>query len=281
MARRTTTTLQRHGRAGADGARRSSSCSGSSARCRSPTTSSATPCRWCGRRGSASRACPTSSQDQLGWGAGPRAVQFLILGGQGPGPVARPHARHLRRHPGAGQAGAAAPPGAELHRRERRRHARPARSTGSWRSPPPAKTSSPAMHDSKRFLHPEAIKRIARLDLRARHVVEGFLSGMHRSPYFGQSVEFRQHRQYTYGDDLALRRLEGLGQAGPLLRQAVRGGHQPPRHAAGRRLRQHALRPRADEQVRVRLHHRRQPGLPAAAAAGRRGLRGLRRRRCG
>ncbi|MGA2030848.1 MAG: DUF58 domain-containing protein [Thermoguttaceae bacterium] len=58
------------------------------------------------------------------------------------------------------------------------------------------------MHDSKRFLHPEAIQRIARLDLRARHIVEGFLSGMHRSPYFGQSVEFRQHREYTYGDDL-------------------------------------------------------------------------------
>jgi uncharacterized protein (DUF58 family) len=58
------------------------------------------------------------------------------------------------------------------------------------------------MHDSKRFLHPEAIKRIARLDLRARHIVEGFLSGLHRSPYYGQSVEFRQHRQYTYGDDL-------------------------------------------------------------------------------
>ena len=58
------------------------------------------------------------------------------------------------------------------------------------------------MPDSKRFLHPEAIKRIARLDLRARHVVEGFLAGMHRSPYFGQSVEFRQHRQYSPGDDL-------------------------------------------------------------------------------
>jgi uncharacterized protein (DUF58 family) len=58
------------------------------------------------------------------------------------------------------------------------------------------------MRDSRRFLHPEAIKRIARLDLRARHIVEGFLSGMHRSPYFGQSVEFRQHREYTYGDDL-------------------------------------------------------------------------------
>ena len=58
------------------------------------------------------------------------------------------------------------------------------------------------MPDSKRFLHPEAIRRISRLQLRARHVVEGFLSGMHRSPYFGQSVEFRQHREYAPGDDL-------------------------------------------------------------------------------
>jgi uncharacterized protein (DUF58 family) len=51
-------------------------------------------------------------------------------------------------------------------------------------------------------LHPEVIKRISRLELRARHVVEGFLSGMHRSPYFGQSVEFTQHREYVPGDDL-------------------------------------------------------------------------------
>lgn len=58
------------------------------------------------------------------------------------------------------------------------------------------------MPDSKRFLHPEAISRISRLQLRARYIVEGFLSGMHRSPYFGQSVEFRQHREYAPGDDL-------------------------------------------------------------------------------
>lgn len=58
------------------------------------------------------------------------------------------------------------------------------------------------MPDSKRFLHPEAIKRIARLELRARHIVEGFLSGAHRSPYFGQSVEFLQHREYVVGDDM-------------------------------------------------------------------------------
>jgi uncharacterized protein (DUF58 family) len=58
------------------------------------------------------------------------------------------------------------------------------------------------MPDSRRFLHPEAIKRIASLELRARYIVEGFLSGMHKSPYYGQSVEFREHRQYAHGDDL-------------------------------------------------------------------------------
>jgi uncharacterized protein (DUF58 family) len=57
------------------------------------------------------------------------------------------------------------------------------------------------MNDNK-FFHPETLKRISRLDLRARRVVEGFLSGMHKSRHFGNSVEFRQHRQYTSGDDL-------------------------------------------------------------------------------
>jgi uncharacterized protein (DUF58 family) len=58
------------------------------------------------------------------------------------------------------------------------------------------------MHASSKFLHPEAIRRIGRLELRARHVVEGFLSGIHRSPYFGRSIEFLQHRQYVRGDDV-------------------------------------------------------------------------------
>jgi uncharacterized protein (DUF58 family) len=54
----------------------------------------------------------------------------------------------------------------------------------------------------ERFLRPEEIARIARLELRARRVVEGFVSGLHRSPYFGQSLEFLQHREYVAGDDL-------------------------------------------------------------------------------
>ncbi len=55
---------------------------------------------------------------------------------------------------------------------------------------------------SRRFLPPEAVARISRLEILARNVVEGFLSGLHRSPYFGQSVEFAQHREYAPGDDI-------------------------------------------------------------------------------
>lgn len=55
---------------------------------------------------------------------------------------------------------------------------------------------------SRRFLPPEAIARIARLEILARNVVEGFLSGPHRSPYLGQSIEFAQHREYAPGDDI-------------------------------------------------------------------------------
>lgn len=55
---------------------------------------------------------------------------------------------------------------------------------------------------SKRYLPPEALARIGRLELRARTVVDGVLAGMHKSPYKGNSVEFLQHREYTPGDDL-------------------------------------------------------------------------------
>ncbi|MEM9828953.1 MAG: DUF58 domain-containing protein [Planctomycetota bacterium] len=51
-------------------------------------------------------------------------------------------------------------------------------------------------------MRPEVTARIRRLELTARRVVEGFLSGMHRSPYFGQSIEFLQHRQYAPGDEI-------------------------------------------------------------------------------
>ena len=133
------------------------------------------------------------------------------------------------------------------------------------------------MHDSRRFLHPEAIKRITRLDLRARHVVEGFLSGMHRSPYFGQSIEFRQHREYTSGDDLRhvdwkvwakqdryyVKQFEEDTNLRGTLLVDVSGSMRYGRGAMNK----------YEYGCTIGV----QPGLPAAAAAGRRGLRVLRR----
>ncbi len=51
------------------------------------------------------------------------------------------------------------------------------------------------------YLDPKVLNKITKLELRARLVVEGFVSGMHRSPYHGFSVEFAQHREYVPGDD--------------------------------------------------------------------------------
>lgn len=52
------------------------------------------------------------------------------------------------------------------------------------------------------FLDPQTVSRLGRLDLIARFVVEGFVTGLHRSPYHGFSVEFSEHRPYIPGDPL-------------------------------------------------------------------------------
>jgi uncharacterized protein (DUF58 family) len=55
---------------------------------------------------------------------------------------------------------------------------------------------------SEKYLRPEVIRQVSRLDLRAKFIVEGFLSGLHASPFQGFSVEFSEHRKYVPGDDL-------------------------------------------------------------------------------
>lgn len=54
----------------------------------------------------------------------------------------------------------------------------------------------------QRFLEPESLAKLRGLDLKARLIVEGFVSGLHKSPYHGFSVEFAEHREYVTGDDL-------------------------------------------------------------------------------
>jgi uncharacterized protein (DUF58 family) len=56
--------------------------------------------------------------------------------------------------------------------------------------------------DYRKYLDPRTLARISSLDLRARLIVEGLMTGMHRSPYQGASVEFAQHRAYAFGDDI-------------------------------------------------------------------------------
>jgi uncharacterized protein (DUF58 family) len=58
------------------------------------------------------------------------------------------------------------------------------------------------MAHAEEYLKPEVIRTVARLDLRARFIVEGFMSGLHASPFHGFSVEFSEHRRYAQGDDL-------------------------------------------------------------------------------
>lgn len=59
---------------------------------------------------------------------------------------------------------------------------------------------SPEKHNAGDFLRPETVSRLANMELRARLIVEGFIAGLHRSPYHGFSVEFAEYRQYNAGE---------------------------------------------------------------------------------
>src|SRR5688572_30685235 len=56
--------------------------------------------------------------------------------------------------------------------------------------------------DPRKYLDPLTLAKVRGLELQARLLVEGYLSGMHKSPYHGFSVEFAQHREYVPGDDI-------------------------------------------------------------------------------
>ena len=56
--------------------------------------------------------------------------------------------------------------------------------------------------DKRKYLNPRTLATLANMQLRARMVVEGFIVGLHKSPYHGFSVEFAEHRAYGPGDNL-------------------------------------------------------------------------------
>src|SRR5205814_4733314 len=57
-------------------------------------------------------------------------------------------------------------------------------------------------YDPRQITDPVFFSRLDNLELRARGIVEGFMHGLHRSPFVGFSVEFASHREYAQGDDL-------------------------------------------------------------------------------
>ena len=70
---------------------------------------------------------------------------------------------------------------------------------GAARGPSSARAG---VEGARQWLDPAVVARLAHLDVRARLVVEGFIAGMHRSPFHGFSVEFAEHRPYMPGDPL-------------------------------------------------------------------------------
>lgn len=58
------------------------------------------------------------------------------------------------------------------------------------------------MENYQKYLDPQTLARLQGLEVRARSIVEGYVSGVHRSPFHGFSIEFAEHREYVPGDDL-------------------------------------------------------------------------------
>jgi len=59
-----------------------------------------------------------------------------------------------------------------------------------------------ASSDPRNYLDPKVLTKLSRLEIKARLIVEGFIAGLHRSPYRGFSIEFAEHREYVPGDDI-------------------------------------------------------------------------------
>src|SRR4026207_2326676 len=119
---------------------------------------------------------------------------------------ARPLSRVGEGRAGAGQADPAPSHHDELLRRVRAhqlgRDHRSADRHGPGSKERDVDTMPWAAHD-RSFLDPAVVARLGTLELKARTIVEGFLSGLHRSPFKGFSVEFAEYRQYIPGDALS------------------------------------------------------------------------------
>ena len=107
--------------------------------------------------------------------------------------------------------------------------------------PMPTAAADPAA----RFLDPRALARVRSLELRTRAAVEGMMSGRHRSPLQGSSVEFAQHRPYVQGDDTRRIDWKVFGRSRQAPHQAVPRRNAVANRPRRRRQREHGIRQRS------------------------------------
>ncbi len=161
-----------------------------------------------------SPTAPEAIKKWAAFGASVRAAQYLVLGGKARALTAgRYHVSfediRALAHPGPAPSRAHEFPRAVGRRHERRAGRQAARGRPDAAERDVARcvqrTSSTNIGGSSggaRFVDPVVLARVGNLELVARSVVDGFINGMHRSPYFGASVDFAEHRGYTPGDDI-------------------------------------------------------------------------------
>ena len=215
-------------------------------------------------------------KENVAFGAGPRASQFLILGAKAKAILeGRPAARH-RRRARAGAADACSTASSPTSTPRPRASGRAPSSIACSRACVPRRRA-PELLSMSQILDPVALARLKNLELRARSVVEGALSGMHRSPHHGSSVEFAEHKEYAARRRDQAHRLEGVRQVRQVLRQALRGGDRAARLSAARLLGVDGLSRRRRLEARVRAHAGGVAGVLIVAAAGSSGHGRLRR----
>ena len=140
-------------------------------------------------------------RDYVSWGAGPRASQYLVLGAKARAVL------HGRYHAECEDVRAVVAP-VLRHRivTNFNAEAEGVKPDDIIRKlieiVPESDLETSAVEELQKYLNPQTLARMQGLELRARSIVEGYVAGMHRSPYHGFSVEFAEHREYVPGDDL-------------------------------------------------------------------------------
>ena len=118
-----------------------------------------------------------------------------------------------------------------------------------------------------RFVDPKVLARIGNLELLARTVVDGFINGLHRAPFFGASIDFAEHRGYVAGDDIRRVDWRLYARTDRYYVKQYEADTNTNFIGAARHLEVDGVRERRRRQARIRLLPRRVPRLPGAPAA--------------